>query len=175
VDRGLTGAILAGGKSARMGSDKALLNFGGMSFIERIAGTLAGVADPVVISAGEGGIYSALGLPVVTDVHAGCGALGGVHAVLSQMSTSRALFVPCDLPLVTPGACRRLADADTSNDVVVGRCAGRLHPLFGIYTKKVLPVVVVDFPEPALLFNVNTPEEYNRLLDGDTVPSAEFT
>jgi len=189
----LTGVILAGGKSTRMGSDKALLRLGGKFFLERIAGSLSPVADTVVISAGEVGKYSELGFPVITDIHHDCGALGGIHAVLSQISTSRAFFISCDLPLVTEVACQRIADTVTGNDVVIGRCDGRIHPLFGIYNKNVLPVVerclavgrysvmscleelivtVVDFSDPALMFNINTPEDYRRLLEADAV-SAE--
>jgi len=196
TEPGLTGVILAGGKSTRMGRDKALLDFGGVSFIDRIAASLSGVTEPVVISTGEGGRYPQAGLPVVTDNCPGCGALGGIQAVLAHMSTPRALFVPCDLPLVTSAACRRMAEAVMPQQVIVARCGGRLQPLFGIYGKEALPVIerclasgrysvmacleeldvaVVDFSDPALLFNINTPDEYGRLLDGRLSPAGAVT
>lgn len=164
-----------------MGSDKALLKIGGTTFVERIAGILANVVDEVVISAGDEGKYSVPGIPVIADTYRNCGPLGGIHSALTHISTERVLIVSCDLPLVTAAACKRMVDTVTGNNVTIARCAGRYQPLFGVYNKNILPdlerclregryavmafldeliVTLVDFPDPALISNINTPEDY---------------
>ena len=181
----VTGVILAGGESNRMGSDKALLTIDGVSFLNRIRETLSGVVGDVVISAREEQDYTVPRSRVIGDVYKNCGPLAGIHAALSAIPTPRALVVSCDLPLITPEACRRLLTADVPDDVVVARSEGRLQPLFGLYHKKILPalerylrqdrysvldflngvdVTVVDLGPSAGLMNVNTPGEYADIL-----------
>ncbi len=180
----VTGVILAGGESSRMGSDKALLRIDGVSFLERIRETLHGVIGRVVISAREESGYSVPGTPIIGDVFKNCGPLGGIHAALSAIPTARAFVVSCDLPLVTPEACRRILTTDAPDDIVIARVGTRLQPLFGLYHKKILPeleralrqgrysvldflntvdVTVVDLGPSAGLVNVNTPGDYEGI------------
>jgi len=192
--RHLTGVILAGGTSRRMGTDKALLTLGGSTFIELIARTLTGIVGDVMISAGDVSKYRNFNLPVISDLHPGCGPLGGIHAALSSVPTGGALIVSCDMPLITGAECERLGSALPANDVVIARWGGRLHPLPGIYRKAVLPVLerrlaegrysvldfigevpvtVVDLPETAAVSNINTRGEYQSIraaVSGPPVP-----
>ena len=183
--RDVTGVILAGGESSRMGSDKALLTIDGVSFLERIRQTLSGVLGDVVISARDEIGYSVPGARVIGDVYKNCGPLAGIHAALLAIPTSRAFIVSCDLPLVTPEACLRMLTTEAPDDVVVARRESRLQPLFGLYHKKILPelerslrqnrfsvldfldgvdVTIVDLGPSAGLVNVNTPGEYADIL-----------
>ncbi len=178
---GVTGVILAGGESSRMGSDKALLTVGGVSFLSQIRAEVAGVTGEVVISAREDGAYPETGSRVIADRFRNCGPLAGIHAALSSIDTDRALVVSCDLPLVPAEACRRLLAADAAGDVIIARSDSRLQPLLGVYDKAILPelerclrdgrysvldflnevyVTVVDFGAAAWLLNVNTPGDY---------------
>ncbi|HLB00737.1 MAG TPA: molybdenum cofactor guanylyltransferase [Bacteroidota bacterium] len=184
--------ILAGGKSARMGSDKALLRLGGTTFIETLARTLGRVVDGVVISAGEPGKYEDTGIPVIPDVRRNCGPLGGIHAALLGITTARALVVACDFPLVSAEECARILAADPGADVVIGRCAGRLQPLFAVYSKTTLPVMerrldegrysvrgcldelnvaIVELADRVRMSNINTPRDYSRLRAPGTAPA----
>lgn len=193
----VTGVILAGGESSRMGSDKALLTIGGVSFLAQIREVLSGVTAEVVISAREEGLYPGIGSRVIADRFPDCGPLAGIHAALSSIPTTRALVVSCDLPLVPAEACRRLLAANVAGDVVIARSDSRLQPLLGLYDKKIVPglerclregrysvldflnevyVTVVDFGAAPWLLNVNTPKDYAliRARDGDyftTAPS----
>ncbi len=191
----VTGVILAGGESSRMGADKALLTVDGVSFLARIGETVAGVTGDVVISAGEEGRYAAIGPRVIADRFRGCGPLAGIHAALSSIPTSRALVVSCDLPLVTPEACRRLLGADVDGDVIIARSDSRLQPLLGVYHNTIIPplerclregrysvldflnevcVTVLDFGAASWLVNVNTPGDYEliRARDGSYLTTA---
>jgi len=104
----IDGFILTGGASSRMGADKAHLRLGRLSFVERIARALHAVTMrvSVVSSKADAEVW---GLPVVRDVHAGCGALGGVHAALAHSRATCVLIVSCDLPFVSAELFVRLA------------------------------------------------------------------
>src|SRR5262249_37745295 len=100
------GFILAGGKSSRMGTDKAHLTIEGKSFLERAAHTLSAIADRIYVVGDKRD--DSTSLPIVPDVFKDWGALGGVHAALFHCKTPWAAILACDLPLVTPELMRVL-------------------------------------------------------------------
>lgn len=127
----IEGFILIGGKSSRMGADKAQLRLGRQSFVERIAAALLSISDSVrVVGAeGAGGRW-----PIVADVHKEWGALGGLHAALDACRAEWAAIVACDLPFVTVELFERLADLRGSFDAVVPiQSDARLQPLCALY------------------------------------------
>ncbi|MES1257997.1 MAG: NTP transferase domain-containing protein, partial [Acidobacteriota bacterium] len=81
TDSNRAGWILVGGRSARMGSDKALLRIGGRPLALRIADAVAEVCGPVTL-VGDPARYASLGLPVLADEFAGEGPLSGIEAAL---------------------------------------------------------------------------------------------
>lgn len=102
----VSGFILAGGESRRMGSEKARLVLDGQSFVERIAHELSSVTSSITVVGDRGSPAELhLNLPIdiqtAPDVYPQWGALGGVHAALSACSESWALVVACDFPFVT--------------------------------------------------------------------------
>ncbi|MBP7787066.1 MAG: molybdenum cofactor guanylyltransferase, partial [Longilinea sp.] len=92
--------IEAGGKSTRMGMDKALMPFNGEPLIQRIIRRLDGVGDEMMIVANQPEPYRMLGLRVVPDVIPGSGALSGVHTALACASHPFVIITACDLPFV---------------------------------------------------------------------------
>jgi molybdopterin-guanine dinucleotide biosynthesis protein A len=94
----VTGYVLAGGKSSRMGQDKALLKLGGRPLIQIAVATLQQVCETVKILSSREDLqtYGAL----VPDVHPGCGPVGGVEAALLEASTPWSLFLAVDMPFV---------------------------------------------------------------------------
>ncbi|HZT57920.1 MAG TPA: molybdenum cofactor guanylyltransferase [Pyrinomonadaceae bacterium] len=136
------GFILAGGASSRMGFDKSRLRIGGRTFVERIAEALYSVAARVSVVSSRDDAASH-GLRVVRDVHAGRGALGGIHAALASGRAPRAFVVSCDLPFVTPELFARLAEftGQSSDAVAPVQEDGRQQPLCAIYSREAcLPV-----------------------------------
>ena len=94
------GFVLAGGKSSRMGVDKALLEIDGISLIERAASLLQSVTgDPTII--GSTSLYSSLGTKIVADDWPGHGPLGGMATALRVSRTPWNLIIACDLPYLT--------------------------------------------------------------------------
>jgi molybdopterin-guanine dinucleotide biosynthesis protein A len=93
------GFVLAGGRSTRMGQDKAVLQVGGRSLVELALDKLRsiGVAEPRI--AGARTDLSSLA-PVVPDLHPGCGPLSGIEAALAATTKGLNLFLPVDMPLL---------------------------------------------------------------------------
>lgn len=142
----ITGVILAGGQSRRMGRDKALLDLGGRPMIARVAERLGQACAEVLVVDREPGRYAFLGLPVVPDRRPGFGALSGLHAGLLALRRPFGLFVACDMPFLRPPLLRYLAALATTAaaaawDAVVPRRGGRPEPLLAVYGRHLLPVV----------------------------------
>jgi molybdopterin-guanine dinucleotide biosynthesis protein A len=130
------GFILAGGASSRMGTDKAALKIDEETFVARVRRALSTVAPRVsLVSSREG--HAAFGLPVVRDLRAGAGALGGLHAALSACRAGWALVVSCDLPFVTTELFARLASfaSDEFDAVAPVQADGRPQPLCALYAR----------------------------------------
>lgn len=133
--------VLAGGRSSRMGADKALLRLGEKTLLEIALRNASTVTDnPVIV--GEGARYVAYG-PVVEDRFPGCGPLGGIHAALSATVSEWNLVLSVDIPLMSASFLRWLVDTAGSCDelVCVPRLNGRNEPLCALYRRPLLPVV----------------------------------
>lgn len=85
--------ILCGGKSSRMGTDKALLTIGGKTFLEHICIELSEF-DELIISYGSLHKYAEIKYPVVTDIYTGCGPMGGFIRRSLSVSRTHSLFYP---------------------------------------------------------------------------------
>ena len=130
----IEGFILAGGKSSRMGTDKAQLRLGAQSFPERIAAALSAIAVQVRI---VGAHANAGAWPFVADVHREWGALGGLHAALNACRSEWAAVVACDLPLVTGELFVRLARLRENFEAVVPvQRDEREQPLCALYRRE---------------------------------------
>jgi len=131
----LTGFLLAGGKSGRMGRDKAFVPFQGKTLLDRALSTLRTVT-PEIVLVGPRDKFAAYGT-VVEDVFPSAGPLAGIHAALRVTDTDLNLLFAVDLPLVTPDLLRYLIGrAENSHALVtVPRTADGWQPLCAIYRK----------------------------------------
>jgi molybdopterin-guanine dinucleotide biosynthesis protein A len=180
--------ILAGGDSRRMGRDKSLLPVAGRPLIAHIADRLRGLFDDIVIGGGRPGDYDFLGLGVVSDRIAGQGPLMGIASALERTKNDLAFVIGCDIPDFDRGFIARLADKAEGYDAVLpANARGELEPVFAYYRKSViepaetilaaggrsildlLPHVrtrTVRLPEGVEIRNINTEEDYRKLVDG---------
>ena len=124
---GVTGVILAGGPSTRMGSDKALLPYQGGRFIEAIHRRMEELFDEVIVATGETGRYDFLPCRRVTDLYPGMGALAGIHAALRASGSEKIFVVACDMPHLAPDLIRHLCSLAEEADVVVPEGEGGLR------------------------------------------------
>lgn len=187
----VTGAILAGGNSRRLGLDKASLLLGGKTLTRWVAEALAPVVGDCWLITNHPGPHLALGLPLVTDLWPFQGPAGGLRTALFYSRTPWVLAAAVDNPFLVPellaGLTARLAG--TSRPAVVCQSASGLEPFPGLFHVRLLPslteflksqrraslfvskcrplvigpeeVMRLD-PEGRSFFNLNTPEDLER-------------
>ena len=133
----LAGVVLCGGRSARMGTPKAWLDFGGETLLERTVRVVATAAAPVIVVAAPEQELPPLpaGVAVVRDPVAGRGPLQGLAAGLAAAADhAPAAFVSAtDAPFLQAALIRRLAALRGDHDIVVPRQGGHLHALSAVY------------------------------------------
>jgi molybdopterin-guanine dinucleotide biosynthesis protein A len=184
----ITAIVLAGGESLRMGKDKAFIEFKGKSLIQRTLDTLKPLFKEILIIAKRKEPFSSFGVPVYVDIYPEGGPMGGIYTGLFH-SKGPVFAVACDMPFLNPEVIRFLTGKLEDFDAVVLKSPDGLHPLHGVYSRPVLPVMkkllekrevkMMDFlkrintlvigvaeirhldPDLACLTNINTPEEMN--------------
>lgn len=134
--------ILAGGQSRRMGTNKALLELGGETFMSRIIKQLGGFRE-VLLSVDNPDGFRTLGLPLVKDIYPNSGPIGGIYSALTACQSDYLLVISCDLPFfdaqVADYMCSYIADEYDAYPAVTRD--GRIHPLCCIYAKTALPAL----------------------------------
>jgi molybdenum cofactor guanylyltransferase len=129
-------AILAGGKSRRMGTNKALVHCHGVPMIRRVAECALSITDEVILCANDPDLYSFLKLPVVRDRCPGCGPLAGLHSAFLASERNHVLLLACDLPNVTVALLERLVSCVADYDAVIPVTSdNRPHPLCAVYSR----------------------------------------
>lgn len=157
----VTGIIIAGGKSTRMGRDKALINYQGKKLIEYAIDLFRAFTNNIIISA-NGGKYSCYGFPVVADNNPGLGPLSGIESALRYSETRNNIVIPCDTPFVNAGLYDKLLRYSANYDAVVPFSEnGKTEPLIAFYSKDILPVIErqiesQDYKMQNLLQAINT-------------------
>ncbi|MBZ5535091.1 MAG: molybdenum cofactor guanylyltransferase [Acidobacteriia bacterium] len=141
----IAGFVLAGGKSSRMGEDKALIEVSGQTLVARSLGLLKSVCESTTLI-GPRDRYSGLGLDVeiVEDAVEPCGPLGGILTGLRHSKHDYALFLACDLPFMTDRFLRYLVGAamvEKPDIVVPVDGSGEYQPLCAAYSRTCLPAI----------------------------------
>ena len=167
-----------------MGRDKALLPYRGTTLVEHVAAAVREAAGNVALI-GAPDRYRGLGYPVYGDRFPGCGPLGGIYTALSISASDWNLVVACDMPGIAAGMLRKLLESacESERDCVMAiGPGGEPEPLCAVYHRRSLAMLeeairagrfrlrdlarelgaVTWSAEPALLANVNTPEEWAR-------------
>ncbi len=155
------GIVLAGGKSTRMGSSKALLPFGPETMLQRVVRVLGEVVSPIVVVAAAGQDLPTLppDVLVTNDENEGRGPLEGLRAGLKALppDVDAAYVTSCDVPLLVPGFVRQMIDLVNGFDITVMEIDGFTHPLSAVYRRSTLAFVedllAKDRLRPAFLFD----------------------
>lgn len=137
----VAGVILAGGKSSRFGSNKALALHQGDALIQTIARRLAVLFPETLLITNTPEEYGFLGWPMAKDLYPDCGPLAGIHAALRTVSQPRIFVCGCDMPLVNPDLIRFLCELEGDHDLVLPWLDEGPEPLYAVYSKKALPII----------------------------------
>jgi molybdopterin-guanine dinucleotide biosynthesis protein A len=155
------GIVLAGGRSTRMGTSKAMLPFGPETMLQRVVRVLGDLVAPIVVVAAADQELPTLPPEVIIarDEREGRGPLEGLRAGLKALPTEVdvAYVTSCDVPLLVPGFVRQMLDLTDGYDVAVMEIDGFTHPLSAVYRRSTLAVVeellAKDRLRPVFLFD----------------------
>ena len=129
--------IQAGGKSERMGEDKALKSFLGRPLIQHVMDRLASLADEIIVTTNRPADYAFLGQRIVSDLAPGRGALGGLYTALASAAHPIAGVVACDMPFASKAlleAATRLLVQEEA-DVVIAKTEEGHEPFHAVYRR----------------------------------------
>jgi molybdopterin-guanine dinucleotide biosynthesis protein A len=183
----ITGIILSGGKSSRMGVNKAFIEIDGVPIISRIHGLFKELFQEIIIVANEKELFGRFDANIYSDLFPNCGVLGGLYTGLFFSSFPYSFCVASDMPFLKESVIEYLMNSIDHFDVIVPKAEDGLQPLHAIYSKDCLKPMreiiekgkykVIDFypmvkikiieqhefrsldPTGESFINVNTPEE----------------
>jgi molybdopterin-guanine dinucleotide biosynthesis protein A len=184
-------AVLAGGRSSRMGTDKSLLSLDGRPIIEHILERLTPLNAPIIIIANDSVKYSRYDLPTFPDVMPDGGSLGGLYSAIHYSQSDYTLCVACDMPFLNTELLAYLISLCGDYDLIVPYVADLAQPFHAVYSKTCLSTIhscllqgqlqasgyyaslnlrrvqneeihIFD-PMTHSFVNINTPEEYHAV------------
>lgn len=133
----LTAAIIAGGKSRRFGSPKALALLGDATLIERALSTARAISETVLLNYGAINLFEDQAVPAVQDIIPDCGPLGGIYTVLRHAATPWVAALPCDLPFLVAEVYGLLFKARRDTRPVAAVSERGTEPLVSIWPKAI--------------------------------------
>jgi len=187
VSSPISSILLAGGKSSRLGTDKARIKLNArFAMVQSAAEKLLAVSDEVIVVT-DGRRYGHLKVKWVTDVYPGAGPLGGLYSGLLAAKSTHALVVACDMPFLNLALLRYMISLPRDYDVLIPKLGHKLEPLHAIYSRNCLQPIerllkagrfkIIDFfdqvivhylteeeierydPDHRSFFNINTPAQ----------------
>jgi len=189
--QGVTGVVLAGGKSTRYGTNKAFAEIQGIRLVERTIRVMGSVFQRLLIVTNTPDEFAYLDLPMVEDLIKGFGPLGGIYTGLEAIDDEAGFFVACDMPFLRENFLRHMVSLRGDHDAVVPRVRWMVEPLHALYAKKCLPAIresihsreyqILKFfqkikvryveeeeirrvdPDLKSFFNINRPEDLERI------------
>ena len=190
----ITGIILSGGKSTRMGENKPFIKIEGMPIINRIHSLFQNMFEEVIIVTNEKELYSTLDAKIYNDLFPNGGVLGGLYTGLFFSSFLYSFCAASDMPFLKESVIEYLIKDIAGYDIIVPRTEDGLQPLHAVYSKNCLEPIkktiekkkhkVIDFytmvrtkvieehefifldPRRESFVNVNTPEELHLIKQG---------
>ena len=135
----ISGIILAGGKSSRLGRNKALEKLGGATLISRVINNISKIANEIVIVINHEDVKQQLPIPknakIAVDLYSNKGSLSGIHSGLNSMSGKYGIVVARDMPYINYKIFEYLITKTNGHDIVIPNINDRLQPTHAIYSK----------------------------------------
>jgi molybdopterin-guanine dinucleotide biosynthesis protein A len=132
-------AILAGGKSRRMGTDKSFVLLDGKPLLQHVIDRVSVLGLPIILIANQPEKYEVFGLPIFTDIISDAGSLGGLYTAVRSAGTDRTICVACDMPFLNPTLLQYLLDQCIGCDCVAPKTGDISHGLHAVYTPACIP------------------------------------
>ena len=184
----MTSAILAGGRSSRMGKDKALLEINGKKLVQRVHDKVKNLFAETILIANKPDALTFLNVPIFPDIIANLGPLGGIYTALKNSSYPQCFVIACDLPFIPEELIRYLCKNAGGYDIFSTDFGNGVEPLCTVYHQdcikmienqiglkrykvsdlfdrvhvKIKQVPKGQFASSYDLFNINTPEDVEK-------------
>jgi molybdopterin-guanine dinucleotide biosynthesis protein A len=139
--RDISGAIMAGGRSRRMGKTKALLPYRGRPLIAQVYETLQILFEDIFLVTNDPGLFDFLPCAKIPDRIPGKGPISGIDAALRYSRNPYVLVVGCDVPFLSPSLLKLLTGKAVGADLVIPRGPNGPEPLCAVYGKGCLPLI----------------------------------
>lgn len=189
----VSGIILAGGKSRRMGTDKRELPISdGLTLLDSVEQKLLSCCDEVIVVNNKNSIKRSKSIIEVSDIYLNAGPLAGIHAGLSAAKYETAFVAACDMPFIDVQLIKYLLVQSAGYDITVLKQGEKVETLFAVYCKSALKEIekalelehykvsaifrklqvnyidVLDIKESydyeRILLNINRPEDYQTAI-----------
>lgn len=188
IKNDITGIILAGGKSSRMGTDKGLILYKGEPFVQYSINALRPIVDDIIIVTNNSS-YDTFNQRRVSDIIEDAGPLSGVYSGLKHSNTAYNLILSCDIPLIKTAILEKIIHhIDDYYDIIQIKSNGRVMPLIAFYNKRcedqllkllnagvrrmsktleVFKVSTLELPIEldSYTANINTPTEFKAIIN----------
>lgn len=154
----ISGVILAGGKSQRMGTDKRLVSVHGMPLVDRVLSVFLDLFPEVLLVLAEEDLRRPdQRIKIVTDIVPDCAAVGGLYSGLWHAGYPRIFVAACDMPFLDPAVIKYIVKAAPEADAVLTQLEHGLQPLHAAYSKKCVPFLrdMIDAQDLCLQHLVN--------------------
>jgi len=157
---GISGYVFAGGKSSRMGFNKAFLPIHNKPLLQHMIELVDPFCEQVAIS-GQDSAYEVFNLELVPDVYPDCGPISGLFSVLQHSSTDWNLIVGVDVPFLDAELISYLISFQNQYDCIIPVHHSGIEPLVGLYHRRIRPVIATQinqriFKLTKLLNEINT-------------------
>ncbi|MBN2891222.1 MAG: molybdenum cofactor guanylyltransferase [Bacteroidales bacterium] len=136
----VTGIILAGGKSKRMGKDKCLVKLGNKLLIQNTIDAFKPIVDTIIISSNREE-HTQFGYKTFKDEFSDCGPIGGIYTALKNSQTEINIIAPCDMPFINYSLFKFLLENKKNFDAVIPVYKGKVEPLTGVYSNNILEII----------------------------------
>lgn len=137
----VTGVLLAGGKSTRMGEDKRFLSVGEQTLLERGISVMQSLFQDVCVVIAQDSSFPSMNVSIVRDRVPDCGSLGGLYTGLCEASTAHIFVAACDMPFLNMSLVRYMVGLTEEGDIVVASWNNRLQPTHAIYGRRCIPIL----------------------------------
>jgi molybdenum cofactor guanylyltransferase len=186
----IAAVLIAGGRSSRMGTNKALLEFDGLYLAQRKLKLLQQVFSQIIVIVNDPEVAEVLEVPCYEDIISDVGPLGGLHAATVYSPTEQFFILPCDVPFIPIALISHLLTFAPGKRIAIPFADNRNHPLIGLYAKsyhdaieqrilngeraisdfvysqnhEIVSIEHEDYYQPHILQNINTHEQYLEAL-----------
>lgn len=186
--KNITGIILAGGKSSRMGTDKGFLMLNNKPFVQYSIDAVKPLVSEIIIVS-DNSDYDVFRLKRINDITKDAGPVSGIYSGLEASKTEYNLILSCDIPFINSEVLQKLIDAvDEPSEIIQAQSEGKTMPLIALYKRTIkdkfksfleqderrLRVaieacqyknIVLDEAHQNSTLNVNTKEDFKQIED----------